>query len=679
MKISYNWLREYVDVKNSAKQAAAWLTMAGLEVTSIEEKGKDSVLEIEITTNRPDWLSVIGVARELSAVTGKHIKMPKVPAILTALERDKQITVELEDKVLCPRYTARIVNGAKVSSSPQWLKDRLDSIGIRPINNVVDITNFCLFELGQPMHAFDYDKLIGKKIVVRKAKKGEEIVTIDGVKRTLDNEMLVIADEKRPVAVAGVMGGRDTEVTEATKTILLESAYFDPISIRKTQRKLVLSTDSSYRFERGVDLGMVLFASNRAAKLIAENCGGKIGILKDAGTKAVKTNSIRLSVDKVNRTLNLSLSPVAVKKILVSLGLSVAGVQSELKVDAPSFRSDLKRQEDLIEEIARVYGYDKIPTTIPRMVGHSDRKAHQRKIEELARDCLIGQGLDEIVTYSLMDKKDLANARFQDADKIVAIANPLSSQQEVMRPILAPGLLNTARFNINRKLEDIKIFELSKVYLKAGEKEYREEARLGILVSGRAGNTWRQKTEADFFYLKGALEALFESLGVKNYKYIPQAHDILSGSRSAKITAGDSGIGFIGEVRREVLNNFDIKKSVFLCEIKFEELLKSVSVDRKMAPLAKFLPTKRDISVVVDKSVCISDLLGAIRAAGGEILRAAEVSDEYFGNQIPSGKRGLTFSMEYLSEAKQLTDEEIEHAHNSIKAALVEKCAAAIR
>ncbi len=679
MKISYNWLREYVDVKNSAKQAAQWLTMAGLEVTAIEEKGKDSILEIEVTTNRPDWLSVIGVGRELSAVTGKRLKMPKVPAILPALARDKQVTVELEDKVLCPRYTARVIDGIKVSSSPQWLKDHLEAIGVRPINNIVDITNFCLFELGQPMHAFDYDKLTGKKIIVRKAKKGEEIITIDGVKRALDNEMLIIADEKRPMAVAGVMGGRDTEVTENTKTILLESAYFDPISVRKTQRKLALSTNSSYRFERGVDLGMVLFASNRAAKLIAENCGGKIGILKDAGTKAIRTNSIRLSVDKVNKTLNLNLSPIAVKKILVSLVLDVAGTQSELKVGVPSFRSDLKDKEDLIEEVARIYGYDKIPATIPKMVGHSDRKAYQRKIEEITRDFLVGHGLDEVVTYSLMDKRDLTNARFQDNDKVVAITNPLSSQQEIMRPILAPGLLTTARFNINRKLEDIKIFELSKVYLKAGEKEYREEVKLGILVSGRARNTWRQRSDADFFDLKGILEALFELLDVKNYRYISQASDISSGSRSAKIIAGDSEVGFIGEVRRDVLNNFDIKKEVFLCEIRFEELLKSVSIDRKTAPLAKFLPATRDISVVVDKGVCIADLLGVIRAAGGEILRAAEVSDEYFGNQIPSGKRGLTFSIEYLSKGKQLTDEEIEHAHNGVKAALVDKCAAAIR
>lgn len=679
MKISYNWLREYVDVKNSAKQAAAWLTMAGLEVTSIEEKGKDSILEIEVTTNRPDWLSVIGVARELSAVTGKRLKMPKAPSILTALARDKQITIELEDKILCPRYIARIIDGIKVSPSPRWLRDRLEAIGVRPINNVVDITNFCLFELGQPMHAFDYDKLRGQKIVARRAKKGEEMITIDGVKRTLDNEILIIADEKRPVAVAGVMGGRDTEVTEAAKTILLESAYFDPISVRKTRGSLGLSTDSSYRFERGVDAGMALFASNRAAKLIAENCGGKMGVLKDSGTKAIKTNSIKLSVDKVNRTLNLNLTPIAVKKILVSLGLDVAGAQSELKVNAPSFRSDLKRQEDLIEEVARIYGYDRIPTTIPKMAGHSDRKACQRKIEEAAKDFLVGLGLDEVVTYSLMDRKDLANARFKDNDKIIAIANPLSGQQEVLRPLLAPGLLNTEMFNLNRKLEDIKIFELSKVYFRAGEKGYKEETRLGILISGRAENTWRRKSDADFFDLKGIMEALFELLGVRDYEYAPEALDIFSGGGSAKIIAGGAEIGFMGGVRQDVLNDFDIKKKAFLCEIKFEELLKSVSADRKPAPLSKFLPTKRDISIVVDKGVCAADLLGAMRAAGGIILNNIEPSDEYFGSQIPPGKRGLTFSLEYLLADRQLTDEEIQRAHGGIKDALIDKFGASIR
>ena len=679
MKISYNWLREYVDVKNSAKQAAQWLTMAGLEVTSLEEKDKDATLEIEITTNRSDGLSVIGIARELSAITGKRLKFPKVPGMLPAAVRDKQIDVEIEDKLLCPRYTGRVIEGICVGPSPAWLKGHLEAIGVRPINNVVDITNFCLFELGQPMHAFDYDKLIGRAIIVRRAKKGEEIVTIDNVKRPLDNDILIIADQKRPVAVAGVMGGFDTEVSEATKAILLESAYFDPIVVRRARRKLGLSTDSSYRFERGVDFEGVLFGSNRAAKLIAEVCGGKIGVLKDAGVKTIKTNSIRLSVNKVNKILNLALAPLEIKKILVSLGLKVIGAQEALKVELPSFRGDLKREEDLIEEIARIYGYEKIPTTIPKMVGHSERKSRQRRIEETAKDILMAEGLDEVITYSLIDAKEISHINFTGNEGVVAIANPLSSQQEAMRPSLIPGVLNAARFNINRKAEDIRIFELSKVYSKINEKEYEEETNLCVLMSGRTKMGWRQKTETDFFEIKGALEVLFERLGVKDYRFVSAASDIFYPERAANVLVKDVEVGIIGEVKKEVLNNFDIKKEVFLSEIKFQELIKFAVIEKRAASLPKFLPTKRDISLVVEKDVYINDLLGAIKLEGGIILNNAELSDEYFGEQIPPGKRGLTFSLEYLPLDTQFTDEEIENAHSRIKTALVGKFGASIR
>lgn len=679
MKISYNWLREYVDVKNSAIAVAQWLTMAGLEVTSLEEKPKDAVLEIEVTTNRPDWLSIIGVAREVSAITGKRLRLPKVPNILPVATRDRQIKVEIDDKPLCPRYTARVVDGVRVEPSPQWLKEHLETIGVRPINNVVDVTNFCLFELGQPMHAFDYDKLIGQTIIVRRAKKGEELITIDNTKRVLDGDMLIIADEKRPIAIAGVMGGLETEVNEGTKTILLESAYFDPISVRKTQRRLGLSTDSSYRFERGVDFEGVLFASNRAARLVAQVCNGKIGVLKEAGAKVTKTNSIKLSIDKVNRILNLELTPILVKKILMSLDLGVIGAQEELRVAVPSFRNDLRREEDLVEDIARIYGYGKIPITIPKMVGHSERKTFQRKIEEMARDLLIQEGIDEVITYSLIDKKGLGNIHFQDDGKVISIANPLSSQQEIMRPSLIPGILDVARFNINRKLEDVRIFELSKVYFRANDKGYQEELGLCILLSGTRKMGWRQKWDVDFFELKGVVENLFERLGIKNYRFGNVTADIFYPGRAAEILIDEVGVGSLGQIKNEILDNFDIKKEIFLCEIKFWELVNLVSIEKKAAPLAKFLPTKRDVSLIVEKNIYIKDLIETIRDKGGATLKDVEICDEYFGEQIPAGKRGLTFSIEYLSSDRQLTEEEIEKVHSRIRDALKNKFGAILR
>jgi len=681
MRISYNWLREYVDVKNSAKQAAQWLTMAGLEVKAVEERGKDSILDIEVTTNRPDWLSFIGVARELSAITGKRLKTPKVPVLLPVAIRDKQVKIELADKFLCPRYTGRIIDDVRVGASPGWLKERLDSIGVRSVNNIVDITNFCLFELGQPMHAFDYEKLAGRSIVVRTAKKGEEIITIDGIKRELSPGMLIIADEKRPIAIAGIMGGRDTEVTEDTRVILLESAYFDPISVRKTQRKLGLSSDSSYRFERGVDYEGVLFASHRAARLIVEVCGAKMGVLKDAGVKAAKKNLIKLSVNKANAILNFNLPPIAVKKILTNLGIKVMGAQEELRVEAPSFRADLKTEEDLIEEIARIYGYDKIPTTIPKLVGHPERKSLPRKIEEASRDFMIAQGFDEIITYSLIDRKDLRNIRFRPEEDIVPVANPLSSQQEVLRPTLMPGVLHAARFNINRKTEDLRIFELSKVYYKegAGDKGYREELNLCFLVSGKTNMGRRQKMDVDFFEIKGVVENLFEELGIEEYVFVNTQAGAFSPGRAAKILIGDSDVGMIGELIREVPDNFDIKKEIFMCEIKFDRLVKFVSMDKKVFLPPKFLPAKRDVSIVVGKNVYIRDLVKTMTDEGGDIVKEVEISDEYFGSQIPDGKKGLTFSIEYLSGDRQLTEQEIEKTHSRIREALVNKFAAAIR
>lgn len=669
MKISYNWLLEYVDVKNSARAVAQWLTMAGLEVTSLEEKGKDSILELEVTTNRPDWLSVLGVAREVSAITGKRIKMPVV-GNLTQAVRDKEIKVEVHDKLLCPRYTARIIDGVRVEPSPDWLRDRLQNIGVRPVNNIVDITNFVLFEMGQPLHAFDYDKLAGQKVIVRRAQKGEAITTIDGVKRELDADMLVIADEKGPVAVAGVMGGLDTEVSLSTKTILLESACFDPISVRRAQKKLWLSSDSSYRFERGVDLEGVLFASNRAAGLTADIAKGKIGPLKDIGTKVAKQNMVKVSIPRTNRILGTSLSPVAAKKILTGLGLKVGAAQEELTVSAPSFRRDLKREEDLIEEIARIYGYDKIPTTIPKTVGHLGLKEPARKIQEAARAVLTGQGLDEIVTYSLVDKKDLENAGLLKSDTVF-IKNPLSSQQEAMRPSLIPGALNAARFNINRKIEDFGIFELSNVYLKAKEDEYKEETDISIL---------RLCPTANFLEMKGIAETLLERLGIHGCEFIADGSEtVFYNGRSAKILVQGLEAGLIGEVKRQVLEKFDIKKDIFLCEIKLGRLYDLVNKDRRFSGLPKFTSSKRDISLVAEKRASIKELTDAAREAAGDILKGISLIDEYYGEQIPKGKRGLTFSLEYCSADKQLTDDDIEQAHSRAKKALVEKFGAIIR
>ncbi|MFH1847947.1 MAG: phenylalanine--tRNA ligase subunit beta [Candidatus Omnitrophota bacterium] len=699
MKISYNWLKDYVDVNNSARQVAEWLTMAGLEVTSLEEKDRDSVMDIEVTTNRPDWLSFIGVAREVSAITGKKLKLPTAsmrgPAISS---KGRKPSVEIKDKQLCPRYTARIIEGVKIAPSPKWLSDKLESIGVRPVNNVVDITNFCLFELGQPLHAFDLDKLNDGAIVVRKARKGEKMTAIDGTEIELDGAMLIIADSKVPVAIAGIMGGLATEVSDNTRTILLESAYFDPVSVRGTSRKTGLSSDSSYRFERRVDLEGILRASNRAAAMITKICGGQIGELKDVGTKIARAHPVKISVSKANQILSSDLSAVSVKKILTNLGLKVGPVSDILKVDPPSFRADLKREEDLIEEIARVHGYNAIPTTIPKIVGHPVRKCRERQIEETAKNILVSLGLDEIITYSLIAKKSVE--KIYSKNDTVALKNPLSAQQEIMRPTLIPGALEAARFNINRKSEDIQIFELSKTYqssLRADPQSslradnlrskrapseaisFLETRKLCILCCGAAGD-WRSKARADFLHLKGLIEALFERLGVCDYGFAPEKQDnVLYPETSASILVRGKEIGTAGAMRDEILADFDIKKEIFICELNFDEIISAANLTKYFKTPSKFLPVRRDISFILDEAVTIQSITDAIKGTNAELIKDVTIFDEYRGRQIPDGKKSLSFSVEYLSFDRQFTAQEIEQAHGRVKEALEKKFNASLR
>lgn len=678
MKLSYNWLKEYVDVKNSAKQVASWLTMAGLEVTSMEQKGKDWVFEIEVTTNRPDWLSIIGVARELSAITGKRLKPPLSIARKTLLPRQKgeRPEVVIRDRHLCARYTARIIEGVKVGPSPKWLVDRLASVGLRSINNVVDITNFCLYELGQPLHAFDFETIKDSTIVVRRAKKGERIVTIDGIERKLSENILVIADSKAPVAIAGIMGGKYTEVTDSTRTILLESAYFDPVSVRKGARELGLTTESSYRFERRVDIEAVLYASNRAASLVVELCGGKIGELRDIGVKVGPRRIIKLSIERLRRVLDIEISPVVVKRILLSLGLNVGPAGDVLRVEVPSFRQDIAKEEDLFEEVARIYGYEKIPLRMPALLGHIKRRTHKMDVELATRNFLVGLGMDEIVTYSLISKDRIS--KIYPYEDVVGLKNPLSSQQEILRPTLIPGMLSVASYNLNRKIEDMQLFEFSKIYKKEGDKGYKEISGLSLLICGCIKG-WRGKRQLDFFYLKGILESLFEKLGVLDIEYRSANLSIFVSGAQLELLKDDRRLGVMGLISSEIASMWEIKKEIIIAELDFDILFRYASLERSFTGIPKFLPLHRDISMVVDKSISSSELLKCVKGADQKLINSVELIDVYYGEQIPAGKKSLTVSVEYSCPSRQLTVQEIEPVHNRIKDILITNFGAIIR
>lgn len=688
MKVSLSWLKDYVDVRIRVEELAERLTMAGLEVTSIYKFGREVIFDIEVTPNRTDCLSIIGVAREVAAITKKKLKLPKavIRSPQAISRKTKGVKIEIKDKQGCLRYVGRMIVKLNIVSSPLWLKSRLNALGVRAINNVVDITNYCLLELGQPLHAFDYDKLEGAKITIRRAVKGEEITTIDGVRRELDKGILVIADKFKPVAIAGIMGGKDTEVTGKTKRILLESAYFDPVTIRKASKHLGLVTESSYRFERGVNWENVFFASQRAAELIVQFAGGKEKAVKEApGLKRQKKAIvINLPLNLVNDTLGTSLSENKVKGILKALQFTVrrGKLKDELRVITPFFRQDITRAIDLVEEIARIYGYEQIPTTIPKATFHSSLFPFQRKIkiENKIRNILTGLGFNEVVSFSLISRNLLTKINLTEAEAI-AVENPLSYEQEIMRPTLIPGLLDIIAWNLNRRAERIKIFELSSVYLKTQDR-FIEREHLAFAISGRVFENWvcRVKIEADFFDLKGCLERLLERLGIEEYEFKSTESPYLwPGKAAGLILKGEGEIGLLGAIKREILEEFDISNDVYVCEIKIGKMLSRITKERKFHKISKQPSISRDIALIVRNEIPSKEIVSIIEKKGRGIVNKVKFFDQYLGEQIPPGFRSLAYSIEYQAEERTLEDKEVNEIHSLICKELSEKLKAQIR
>jgi len=681
MKISYNWLKDYIDLNIPPEELGKVLTMAGLPMESIQKFSDDHVLELEVTANRPDWLSMVGVAREIAAITGKKFKVPLSSVPRSSSEKGKGIiSIKVEDKKLCPRYTARTIRDVRVGESPAKLKARLEAMELRPVNNIVDITNFCLFETGEPMHAFDLDKIEGQSIVVRRARKGEKIVTIDGVERTLDDSVLVIADSARSIAIAGVMGGLNTEVTASTKNILLEAAYFDPISIRRTSRKLGISTESSYRFERKVDLANIVYASDRASGIISETAGGSIEGFNDIGDRPASKESVSLKYSHLDKIAGVKIAPSKVKKILASLGLRArASSKDGATFEIPSFRYDLNYEIDLIEEVLRIYGYDMIPNTIPEVVEQPARMPHDMIIEKKIRTSLTGLGLDEVITYSLLSRRLLQTAGIPE-EGIVEIQNPLSSEQEAMRPTLVVGMLNSILWNINRKTKDLKLFELGKVYRKGLGDDFREKEYLSIAIAGQAYSTWLTGSRpASFFDLKGIVEELFLELGIEKISFRHAKAHIFSQTACASVEIDGENVGTLGELNSRALGAFDIKEPVYFCEVCVDSILKHVPEKKKFIEMPKYPSVFRDISIIVGKEVPHFDLMSSIRSAAGAILKDIKLIDRYAGRQIPEGKVGLTYRLEYQDLKKTLEDKDVLDVHAKVLRELGEKLGAKLR
>ncbi len=639
---------------------------------------EDHILDIALTPNRPDWLSMIGVAREVAALSGSRVKNIEASLHEAKKPASEMIQVEIDDPVGCPRYAARIIEDIKIAESPFWLKRKLQSAGMRSINNVVDITNLVMLELGHPLHTFDYNLFQQKKVVVKRAKDKEKFTTLDRVERTLNEEILLITDGTKPVAIGGIMGGLESEVTSHTQTVLLESAYFDPKVIRRGRMFLDLSTESSQRFERGADPNGVVKAIDRAVQLFEELAGGKVlrGVV-DNYPSVIRPLQVTLRPQRVNRVLSTDLNPQQIKSILINLELPVKENQ-ELEVEVPTFRPDLTREIDLIEEIARIYGYGKIKTTL-RAGGNLVTKIHREdEIHGKIRRFMVGKGFFEVITNNLADPEILN--RLNPGVPMLSIRNPLSRDLSVLTTTLAYNLLSAVSRNKNRLEKDLRIFELGKVFIASYGSLPLERYQLGITLSGaRAPRHWETKeAEVDLFDIKGVLEGLLDHLSL-SFDLVLNRNILLESDNCFSVKLKDDQIGLMGKVSKKILDLFDIKDNVFWAELDVEKIIPRIPQAKAFSPLPKFPPVDRDIAVVVDETLLSQEIINQIKEAGGSLVEEVVLFDVYTGKQIQSGMKSLAYSIRYRSPEKTLTDEEVEEIHQKVISQLERNFGAALR
>ncbi len=649
--------------------------------------GSDVVYDLEITPNRPDWNSVIGIAREIAALTGHPLRLPACQFINTSSEPiSGLVRVRVEDADLCPRYTARVVRGVKVGPSPGWLRSALEKVGIRSINNVVDVTNFVMLETGQPLHAFDCHRLAAAAgvtvpaIVVRRATEGEKFTTLDGQERALTGDMLLIADEVKGIALAGIMGGQNTEISDGTQEVLIESAHFNPANIRRTSKRLGLRSDSSYRFERGADAGICDWASRRAAQLISDLAGGDIlSHAIDVHPHPAPPKTITLRHEKVAQLLGIPLRPEEVDRHLISLGLQAASSSAQQSTFIiPTFRVDLKREVDLIEEVARLHGVDKIPGTPPRgAIGANEFDPVQDVIGD-ARRLLAGLGLNESCGQTLIGNAECGMLNAEP----VRLANPLSADMDVLRPSLLPGLLNALRHNVSRKNYDVALFEIGRVFLSSpggplpkGSRQHAsgvvEERRLAIAITGQRNPLFWTGGERDATFdasdLKGVVEEFLEQFGLRGVGYTRRAEPTALFVESATITLGGKlPLGELGQVSPVLAKRHDLRDTVFLAELNLDQLLARRNPARSFKALPQFPSIRRDIAMLVPETTTHDAVLGAAKQAKAANLEAVELFDVFRGKNIPAGQKSMAYAFTYRSAEKTLTDAEVNVAHEKV-------------
>jgi phenylalanyl-tRNA synthetase beta chain len=637
----------------------------------------DVVYDLEITPNRPDLNSLIGIAREVSALTGNPLKVPATNLQEGTEPAEKLVRVSIENADSCGRYAARVVKGVKIGPSPAWLKERLERVGVRSISNVVDVTNFVMLEIGQPLHAFDYHLLANAEIIVRNARDGEPFVTIDGQKRELDSQMLVISDSQRAIALAGVMGGQNTEINDQTVDVLIESAYFKPQNIRRTSKKLDLRTESSYRFERGCDPNAVDWASQRAAELILQTAGGNLarGVV-DVYPSPKQPARISLRHHKVSELLGIDIPPAQNLEYLRALQLEVLEeTPNTCTVAAPTFRVDLKAEIDLIEEIARMHGLEKIPATPPRgaIGAHAYDSVHDQIAE--ARRLLTALGLNEAQGQTLITD----SAAKLVSDNFVALQNPLSSDMNVLRPSLLPGLLDALRHNLTHKNLDVALFETGRVFTDGP----KEERRLAIALTGqRHPNFWTgedRDARFDGYDLKGILEEFLEQFGIRGVGYSrnPQSSSLFI--ESGAVQLGKLTLGQFGHVSPPLARRYDLRDPVWLAELNLDMLLARRNPGKAFRPLPIFPAIRRDVAMIVPENLTHEAVLQVVKQTKPQNLEAVELFDVFRGKNVPVGQKSMAYAFTYRNSERTLTDNEVNIANQQLVEQLKQQLNATIR
>jgi phenylalanyl-tRNA synthetase beta chain len=650
MRVSYEWLKEFVDIRETPQQLGTRLTNLGLAVDALEPQTADFVFELDVPTNRPDCLSHLGVAREIAAATGSPLKLPKFELQEDEKPANESFSISIADSDLCARYCGRYIAGVKIGPSPEWLRTRLEALGVRSINSVADVTNYVMLELGQPLHAFDADRLQAHQIIVRRAEFDEKMRTLDGVDRDLNPSMLVIADAHRAVAIAGVMGGADTEISDATRNVLLESANFDPVSIRKTARSLGLSSEASYRFERGADVEMARYACDRAAALIQSLTDGSCypGVIDVYPRPRIPVTAM-LRRQRIEAFLGARVEDTIVERILERLGFTPKHTADGWIVEVPSHRQDVTREEDLLEEIARHHGFDKFPATLPMWRGYGSGPPLESK-ERMLRNQLAAAGYSEIIPLAFSD--EATERRFSPDTEPIRLLSPIAEDEDILRTSLVATMLRTIQWNTNRGTRDLQFYELGKIYGQTGESRRLILAATGAL---RTKNVHEEERAFNFYDLKGDVEDILDVFGLG----LKSTSEPLPAYYHPGRAIRDGDLVACGELHPGTLEEYKFRHRVYIAELDLDMILKS-GEQRPIQAIPRFPSIRRDFSLLLDKGRCYADVQQAILRLGIPELVRIEPFDRMETGPFPESKYALAISLTYQSPERTLTDAEVE-------------------